>query len=84
MGDGAGYSRPVELSGHTASLPAHILLLCLNPMACGFALLFAVTYEGLVTEIKGSGLALPKLPPDLPSLVASVHITDLLQTRLPI
>lgn len=52
-------------------------------MACSFALLLAVMYEVLVTEIKGSDPALPKLPPDLRSLVTSVHITDLLQTRLP-
>lgn len=60
---------------------ALIFLFSLNPIACSFALLSAVMYEGLVTEIKGSDLALPKLPPDLVSLVTSVHITDLLQTR---
>lgn len=62
----------------TVSLPALMLLFFLNPTVHSFELLFAVMYEVLVTERKGSDLA---LPPDLGSLVTSVHIADRLQTR---
>lgn len=44
------------------TLPALGFLFFLKPMAWSFALFFAVMYEVLGTEIKGSAPAFPKLP----------------------
>lgn len=59
-------------------------LFFLKPMACSFVLFFAMIYEVLVTEIKGSAPAFPRLPPGLVSLVTPLHLTDLLLQTKPL
>lgn len=59
-------------------------LFLLKPMACSFVLFFAMMYEVLVTEIKGSAPAFPRLPPGLVSLVTPLHLTDLLLQTKPL
>lgn len=66
------------------TLPALGFLFFLKPMAWRFTLFFAMMYEVLVTEIKGSAPAFPKLPPGLVSLVTALDLTDLLLQTKPL